>query len=526
MISEKRDVQHDNQVVETAEAIGMSTTNKHTYIKRKKARSKDNENGEGKTATKACHCSTLLLLQVLLGILCAFKPAEAFVVPYYVDNGISMDQINQVVFPTSGYSNFGFLLVLSVASIGVSHTALLYLGWTGYVICYILLIFVDKLIIAIFDEIFYGLAVASETVYCASFYFLRNRSVSEATSHLRASTISRTTLLITHVVSDLFGQLMVSLIPGFSKRILFIITAVSVTSSLIPLTIITCIQRRKSTKKSNEEILEDDISLCLEGGENGDVYESTTVTEKMSRKLYLRGLSYVWGGGIAAVLPLYIGIFSLSGHTLYQNYITNILYDVQQGTNDEFYGLFVMSGRLSGVVGSVLALVCKKAKHVEVLQLTLLLILSCLLIVPAFITQLSWLFIANITEFATAELTITIMWAQLAASCQLSIYPAVFLCQALVVAAIVLIVQATVFNNVANEFGGFTANQTHYIWCALLGFAGVIVSLVVTLVSRFKRKCNKSNKSASMKEHVNDDSNTDTDRNEAITLHLDQSCEV
>lgn len=63
------------------------------------------------------------------------------------------------------------------------------------------------------------------------------------TSHLRASTISRTTLLVTHVISDLFGQLMVSFITNFSKRLLFIITAISVSSSVVPLTILTCIQR-------------------------------------------------------------------------------------------------------------------------------------------------------------------------------------------------------------------------------------------------------------------------------------------
>lgn len=511
MSSEQCYRQQENQAPEAEETTEVIKVTENSSYKA----DNDNRNSDYKYCAKTCHCNTLLFLQVLMGVLCAFKPAEPFVVPYYIDNGISMDQINQVVFPTSGYSNFGFLVVLSMASIVVSHTVLLYLGWAGYVLCYTLLIFVDKLIIAIFDEIFYGLAVASETVYCAAFYYLRNMAVSEATNHLRASTISRTTLLITHVVSDCFGQLMVSFVPKFSKRILFIITDVSVSLSIVPLIGITCRQRHKSIKSINTET---------------PASAKDTNVERMSRKLFLRSLSYVWGGGIATVLPLYIGVFSLSGHTLYQNYITNAAYDVQQGTNDELYGLFVMSGRLSGVVGSVLALLCKKVKHVDVLQLLLLFTLSFLFIAPAFVTRLSWLFVANIAEFAIAELTITVMWAQLAASCQLSIYPAVFLCQALIVAGIVLIVQATVFNDIFNEFTGFTANQTHYIWCAILGFVGVGVSLIVVIVSKFKKKCKKIGKRSTIPEdsdcNASTETNTAANENKPILHHLDQSCEV
>lgn len=491
--------------------VTNNTSNDYPHTDLKEESDKCNTRND---APRAGSFNALLFLQVLLGILCAFKPAEPFVVPYYIDNGISMDQINQTVFPTSGYSNFGFLLVLSVASIGISHHALLYFGWVGYVVCYTLLIFVDKLIVAIFAEVFYGLAVASETVYCATFYFLKNRTVSVMTSHLRASTISRTTLLVTHVISDFFGQLMVSFITNFSKRLLFIITAISVSSSVVPLTILTCIQRHTPTSyfKVSKNQVSDETS---ENGKNNDLCVSSISTEKMSRKLYLRGLSYVWGGGLAGVLPLYIGIFSLSGHTLYQNYITNILYDVQQGTKDELYGLFVMIGRLSGVLGSVLALTCKKVKRTGILQILLLFILSCLLIIPAFVKHLIWLFVANVVEFAAAELTITVMWAQLAASCQLSVYPAVFLCQALIVAAIVLIVQATVFNSVANEFEGFTANQTHYLWCAVLGLTGLFISLLVALVSRFRGSCRRGSKDNATKEDF-----------DANPLLPDQSCEV
>ena len=503
MVSERCSEQSDSPTTEITEASLPSdapTDHTHTCL--------DGSDDHG--ASTACPCNTLLFFQVLLGILCAFKPAEPFVVPYYIDNGISMEQINQVVFPTSGYSNFGFLLVLSLVSIAISHHALLYLGWIGYVACYTLLVFVDKLVIAIFDEIFYGLAVASETVYCAAFYFLKNRNVSEETSQLRASAISRTTLLVTHVVSDLSGQLMVSFIPDFSKRLLFIITAISVSFSLVPLTVITCLQRRLKNHPFNGVL------------QNKDVYSSVVNTERMTRKLYLRGLSYVWGGGIAGTLPLYIGIFSLSGHTLYQNYITNILYDVQQGSDSELYGLFVMAGRLSGVLGSVLALACRRVKRVEALQLFLLLTLSCLLIVPAFVQHLSWLFAANIAEFAVAELTITVMWAQLAASCQLTIYPAVFLCQALVVAAIVLVVQATVFNNVASKLGGFTVNQTHYFWCAILGLAGLSVSLLVSLVTRLKRRCKESDKNNMPRVRYDEK----IEPNETSPLPPDPSCEV
>lgn len=129
--------------------VTNSTSNDYPHTDLKEESDKCNTRSD---APRAGSFNALLFLQVLLGILCAFKPAEPFVVPYYIDNGISMDQINQTVFPMSGYSNFGFLLVLSMASIGISHHALLYFGWVGYVVCYTLLIFVDKLIVAILPK--------------------------------------------------------------------------------------------------------------------------------------------------------------------------------------------------------------------------------------------------------------------------------------------------------------------------------------------------------------------------------------
>lgn len=209
--------------------VTNSTSNDYPHTDLKEESDKCNTRSD---APRAGSFNALLFLQVLLGILCAFKPAEPFVVPYYIDNGISMDQINQTVFPMSGYSNFGFLVLQHGVDRDIpSRTALFWLGWLCCVLyaahirrqancCY-------------FAEVFYGLAVASETVYCATFYFLKNRTVSVMTSHLRASTISRTTLLVTHVISDLFGQLMVSFITNFSKRLLFIITAISVSSSVV-----------------------------------------------------------------------------------------------------------------------------------------------------------------------------------------------------------------------------------------------------------------------------------------------------
>ncbi|TNJ26295.1 Reduced folate carrier [Giardia muris] len=385
----------------------------------------------------------LLVVQICLGILYGFRPIEPFLVPYFIEHSMTMDDLNNVVFPVGGYSNLAFLCILAFLSIITSNKVLLGLGWVGYFGCYLSMVFVNGVVVGIIIEVFYGLSLASETVYFVILYAFAPELVFG-----KVATISRATLLASHALSEVVGQLFVSFIPGFNMLVLAIITAVSTIGSIIPIILM------PKVKVSRSHITCD---------------------------AYRKDLCKVWGGGFARCPSLYAGIVLLSAHTMYQNYITNLLYDLTD--TEPLNGVFILLGRLSGVVGSVIAMFLPRLKRLDLFILLSLPVLGIIAVLPLFVTQQWQLFILNAIEFFWAELAIAGMFTQLALSCNGELYLALFLCQAILVSGFVMLVQGTLFGPLEPKIPGLSSNRSHHLWLGVFCALGTIATIPPTVIS-------------------------------------------
>lgn len=386
----------------------------------------------------------LLAVQICLGLLYGFRPIEPFLVPYFLEHSISMEDLNNVVFPIGGYSNLVFLCILGFLSIITSNKVLLGVGWVGYFGCYISMIFVNGVLVGIIIELFYGLSLASETVYFVILYAFAPELVFG-----KVATISRATLLASHALSEIVGQLFVSLIPGFNMLILAIITATSTIASIIPILLMP-----KVTHSTRSQL------TCNK---------------------YRRNLCKVWGGGFATCPSLYAGIILLSAHTLYQNYITNLLYDLTD--TEPLNGVFILLGRLAGVIGSVLAMLLPRLRRLDLFLLLSLPILGTLSVLPLFVTQQWQLFILNALEFFWAELSIAGMFTQLALSCTGELYLTLFLCQAILVSGFVMLIQGTLFGPLEPKIPGLSSNRSHHLWIGVFCALGTVATIPPTIIS-------------------------------------------
>lgn len=384
----------------------------------------------------------ILCLQGVYGFIAGFKPAEAFVVPFMIGKGITLDQINDVVFPTSSYAMLAFFAALTLLSVFVPFTWLLYLSWAGYVVCYFTLAYGRTLTDMVVTQVFYGLVLASETIYCSSFFFFADPRIFG-----RVAAISRICMLSAHLLADLIAQLLTSYKPGLDPASLFLTTAVCSSLTLVPL-----------------------LFLPLEGH-----------TAAHPRRL-CKKVGAVWTARHLCQESAASLVFTTACEYLVLGYASNILYEIHTGgsTPDSLYGWFVMCGRVGGILGSTFGgLFTRLRWHSLYAPLGAALAAACgAMALPQTNAPA---FVLFTLQYMLCECANTLAWTDIAAAHPPDECLTLFLVLALFSTVVQVVVQATVFSAFGTALFGLSSSRTHFFWLAVLMCAGVLVCVSLAI---------------------------------------------
>lgn len=383
----------------------------------------------------------IIALQAVYGILAGFKPAEPYVVPYMLSEcAITEDELYTYVFPAGSYSFLVFLVILMILSAFISYKWLLYIGWCGYMVCYYTLVWGKGVVTMVINQTAYGLVMASETIYYSSFYFFVDPAIFN-----KVSAISRISMLAAHLVADGMGQLLVSFCKGFNMQVLFIITAVSATLTLVPLILIP--------------------------------RESSSVLTDIA---WYRKFTSAWKSGYMGSTAFVAAIFGSACQYLYVAYASNVLYDIyvdDASKADSLYGVFTLCGRITGVIGGLCASKVKKVPTVLLPVLSVVLAGVSMLLTWA--SNVVWACVFFAIQYVVNEFLLTLAWGALAATCPEESYPTVFLTAMLISSAIQSVVQATVFSAFWQEIFGYSVSRSHMLWIGFVELLGAAVLLAL-----------------------------------------------
>jgi len=383
----------------------------------------------------------IIALQAVYGVLAGFKPAEPYVVPYMLSEcAITEDELYTYVFPAGSYSFLAFLVLLMVLSAFISYKWLLYVGWCGYMVCYYTLVWGKGVVTMVINQTAYGLVMASETIYYSSFYFFVDPAIFN-----KVSAISRISMLAAHLVADGMGQLLVSFCKGFNLQILFIITAISATLTLVPLILIP--------------------------------RESSSILTDIA---WYRKFASAWRNGYMGSISFVAAIFGSACQYLYVGYASNVLYDIytdDPSKADSLYGVFTLCGRITGVLGGLCASKVPRVPSLLMPILSLLLAGASALLTWA--SNVVWACVAFAVQYIVNEFLLTLAWGSLAATCPEESYPTVFLTAMLISSAIQTVVQATVFSSFWQQIFGYSVSRSHMLWIAFVEAFGAIVLFIL-----------------------------------------------
>lgn len=163
------------------------------------------------------------LIFVLYGFFKAFKPSEAFLTPYLIqDKHFSRQEVNNQVYPIWTYSFFLWIIPITFIAEKFGYRTAIFLESLGHLSTRILLIFGRSLFVIQVSEVCFALAIAGELVYYSYVFkvFIDPRKSEKMTS------LTHSAVLLGHCTASCMGQIMV--FQGVEFEVLFWISLISV----------------------------------------------------------------------------------------------------------------------------------------------------------------------------------------------------------------------------------------------------------------------------------------------------------